>query len=109
MIGIGHLPEAYANFGLIGVMAIMFLQGLFFGYLDRRLNCNVNFVGHAIFLSIMIYFLNGIGSSTASLFVGSMLSFAPSVFMVYYLGLTRARREAPLTVRGVVPAARGGS
>jgi hypothetical protein len=67
-ISIGQLPEAYANFGIIGIAVVMALQGIVFAALDAILNGPRSDGGRAIYLVIMAYFLNGIGSSAAMLF-----------------------------------------
>lgn len=72
VIGIGMLPEAYANFGAAGVVVILFLQGALFGLLDRLLNGPRSEGGRAIYIWTMVFFLNGIGSSAAILF-GALL------------------------------------
>jgi hypothetical protein len=67
-IAIGQLPEAYANFGFMGVAVVMALQGMVFAALDAMLNGLRSEGGRAIYLVIMAYFLNGIGSLAAVLF-----------------------------------------
>ncbi|BCM88565.1 hypothetical protein IAD21_00398 [Abditibacteriota bacterium] len=67
-IGIGFLPESYANFGIWGTVFVMALQGACFALLDRLLNGPQSQGGRAIYLALMIFFLNGIGSSTVTLF-----------------------------------------
>ena len=67
-IGIGLLPEAYANFGPAGVVFVMALQGLILAFLSTLLNGPNSQGGRAIYLSICIYFLNGIGSSASVMF-----------------------------------------
>lgn len=67
-IGIGQLPEAYVNFGLLGIILVMSIQGFVFALLDSSLNGPRSEGGRAIYLSVMVYFLNGIGSSAAILF-----------------------------------------
>lgn len=37
-IGIGQLPEAYVNFGLLGIILVMSIQGFVFALLDSSLN-----------------------------------------------------------------------
>ena len=71
-IGIGFLPEAFANFGPPGVFFVMFLQGAVFAFLNRLLNGPYSEGGRAIYLAVMVFFLNGIGSSTVTLF-GALL------------------------------------
>lgn len=70
-IGIGHLPEAYANFGVTGVVCVLLLQGICFALLSAVLNSPESEGGRAVYLTIMIYFLNGIGTA-AVIFFGSL-------------------------------------
>ncbi len=67
-IGIGQLPEAYINFGIAGIILVMAAQGFIFALLDSSLNGPRSDGGRAIYLSVMVYFLNGIGSAAAVLF-----------------------------------------
>ena len=71
-IAIGQLPEAYANFGPPGIIVVLLLQGISFAMLDTILNGKRSDGGRAIYLAVMITFLNGIGSSTA-IFFGALL------------------------------------
>lgn len=61
-IGIGQLPEAWANFGAPGIVVVLMLQGMFFALLRGMLTGPRSEGGQAIYLSIMVSFLNGIGS-----------------------------------------------
>ena len=83
-IGTGLLPEAYANFGVWGAALILTLQGMFIGLVSIILNGPRSEGGRAIYLSIMIFFLNGIGTQAAMLFsaiipgiIGSALILRP--------------------------------
>lgn len=67
-IGIGQLPEAYINFGLAGIIGVLALQGGIFAFLDHLFNGRNSQGGRAIYLAVMVYFINGIGSSSAILF-----------------------------------------
>ncbi len=67
-IGIGLLPEAYANFGLAGVVLVMALQGAFLGLLNAMLDGKNSDGGRAIYLSVGVYLLNGIGTSASVMF-----------------------------------------
>lgn len=71
-ISIGQLPEAFANFGVIGILVVMLFQGILFGSLDKVLNGPRSEGGRAVYLSLMVFFFNGIGSSTAIWF-GALL------------------------------------
>jgi len=68
MTGIGHIAEAFANFGILGVCLVMSLQGCFFALINQILNSSTSEGGSAIYLSIMVFFLNGLGSATAAFF-----------------------------------------
>ncbi len=68
VIPIGQLPEAYANYGPLGVVVVMFLQGLVFSVINHVFNDPRSDGGRAIYLSTMVFFLNGIGSSVVVLF-----------------------------------------
>ena len=61
-IGIGQLPEAWVNFGVPGIVVVLVLQGIFFALLRGLLTGPRSEGGQAIYLSIMVSFLNGIGS-----------------------------------------------
>ncbi|MBV9279271.1 MAG: hypothetical protein JOZ41_04250 [Chloroflexi bacterium] len=67
-IGLGQPAEAYANFGPLGVLLILALQGLFFALMDAVFNGPGSDGGRAVYLSVMVFFLNGIGTGTAILF-----------------------------------------
>lgn len=71
-IGLGQPAEAYANFGTLGVIVVLALEGLFFAVIDHVLNGPRSQGGAAIYLAIMVFFLNGIGSHTATIF-GSVI------------------------------------
>ena len=71
-ISIGQLPEAYANFGLWGVVIVMALQGFILSLLNSVLNGPRSEGGRVIYLTLLIYFLNGIGSLTIMLY-GALL------------------------------------
>lgn len=69
-ISVGHLAEGYANFGIFGIFLIMSFQGALFAVLDRVFNNETSEGGLAIYVSQMIFLLNGIGSSMVIWFGG---------------------------------------
>lgn len=71
-IGLGQPAEAYANFGALGVIVVLALEGVFFAAIDHVLNGPRSQGGAAIYLAIMVFLLNGIGSYTATVF-GSVI------------------------------------
>ena len=82
MIGIGHLPEAYANFGIAGILFVMAVQGSFLAAVNTVFNGPDSEGGGAIYLSIIVFFLNGIGSATAALFMALILNTVVNAFLL---------------------------
>ena len=95
-IGVGQLPEAYANFGGIGVVVIMFLQGIVFAIFNHSLNSPQSQGGRAIYLTQMVFFFNGIGSTSAVLF-GALLqqTLASAVIMRFFIDGFRSEQTTP--------------
>lgn len=100
-IAIGQLPEAYANFGAIGVALVMALQGVVFAVLDAALNGTRSDGGRAIYLVIMAYFLNGIGSLAAVIF-GALVQYilASAVLLRPFAASWQATTEQPAPPEG---------
>lgn len=88
--GIGLLPEAYINFGAWGIVVIMFIQGAVFGVLDTSLNGPLSEGGRAIYLSLLVPFLNGIGSST-TIFGGLLQNVLANGFILHVFGTDRKK------------------
>lgn len=76
MMGIGQLTEAYVNFGLIGFLLTMSMHGIFYRLLGRRLDDPRSIAARAVYMVVMIFFFNGIGSATAA-----------CIYYAIYLGL----------------------
>jgi hypothetical protein len=97
-IAIGQLPEAYANFGPLGIIFVLLFQGISFAMLDTIFNGRRSDGGRAIYLAVMITFLNGIGSSTA-IFFGALFQnvFANVVLLRFFATGFKAKspKEAP--------------
>lgn len=109
-IGLGQPAEAYANFGALGVVIVLALEGMFFAVLDHVLNGPQSQGGAAVYLTVMVFFLNGIGSQTAAVF-GSMIQDVVAMAIVLVLVVAsrcdlRGRAVASHRVRAVPPALR---
>lgn len=67
--GVSLLGEAFINFGWIGVVLIMLLQGLIISILEHIFGgLKSGPGGQAVFIAFFVFFLNGIGSSAEILF-----------------------------------------
>jgi hypothetical protein len=93
-IGLGQLTEAYANLGVVGVIVVMALMGLIFASLDGVFNGAESEGGRAIYLSIMVIFLNGIGASTPIIF-GAILQNSLGSAVIVRLFATGWRSGGP--------------
>ena len=94
-VAMGQLPEAYANFGVLGIGLVMALQGLVFALLDAALNGPRSEGGRAIYLVVMAYFFNGIGTSAAVLFGALAQQILASVLILrpFAYGFRADRKE----------------
>jgi hypothetical protein len=69
--GVSILGEAFINFGWVGVVFVMLVQGIFIGALHYSFGSQESGPGgQAVFLAFFVYFLNGIGSSAEIMFGG---------------------------------------
>ena len=67
--GMSLLGEAFINFGWIGVILVMFVQGLTISVLERIFGSQKSGAGgQAVFVAFFVFFLNGMGSSAEILF-----------------------------------------
>lgn len=67
-MGVGFLTEAYANFGVEGVLGVMFLIGCLFGVAGTVFNGPQSDGGKAAYIAVLVFYLNGMGSSTTMFF-----------------------------------------
>jgi hypothetical protein len=74
MTGIGIVAEAYANYSTIGCVAVLSLFGAFIAVVGNVFNGIRSDCGKAIYISVMITYANGIGSSTSQLFYFALLN-----------------------------------
>jgi hypothetical protein len=81
MTGIGLVAEAYANFSSIGCIAILSLFGIFIGLVNNVFNGLRSDCGKAIYISVTVICLNGIGSATSQLFYTVLLNLVSLTFL----------------------------
>ncbi len=67
--GVSLLAESFINFGWIGIILIMALQGAIFNMLQHMFGEQQSGAGgQAVYVAFFVFFLNGIGSSAEILF-----------------------------------------
>lgn len=87
--GMSLMAESYINFSWPGVIIIMSMQGLLLGILQHFFSSESAGVGaQAIFVSVFVYFLNGVGTSAEILF-GNLIQIL--IFNIFLIAWIRAR------------------
>jgi len=90
--GMSLLGEAFINFGWVGVIFVMLIQGLAISILERIFgSLKSGAGGQAVFIAFFVFFLNGIGSSAEILFGNIVQNL---VFGYLLLWWARERRPA---------------
>ena len=107
-MGIGFVAEAYANYGLLGVVVVMFLIGCLFGGAHVMFNGPDSDGGRAAYIAVLAFYLNGIGSATAMfVFFGIHGFITLPLILRFFSGRWRASEPSSQPARvqkGMVPA-----
>ena len=92
--GMSLLGEGYINFGIVGVLAAMALQGVLLSLLEHIFGSYKSGAGgQAVFLAFYVYLFNGIGSSAEILFGNVFQTLAVSCILLWWA------REKPSAAR----------
>jgi hypothetical protein len=83
-MGVGFLTEAYANFGVWGVLGVMFLIGCLFGVAGTVFNGPQSDGGKAVYIAVLVFYLNGMGSSTTMFFFFGIQGFVVVPLLLRY-------------------------
>ncbi len=95
-MGIGFLTEAYANFGVGGVVVIMFVIGTLLSIAATIFNGPQSDGGKAAYVVVLAFFMNGLGSATTMFFFFALHGFIVlPLFLRYYARSWRAPAELP--------------
>lgn len=90
-MGIGFLTEAYANFGVWGVLGVMFIIGCLFGVANTVFNGPQSDGGKATYVVVLVFFMNGMGSATTMFFFFALHGFVVlPLFLRYFARSWRA-------------------
>jgi hypothetical protein len=82
---VGPLPEAYVNFGDVGVVVFMALQGVVFAFV-RRVFCGASSIGaQSVALSVLFFLVNGVGGITTVLYSGLIQNLAANAVLLWFL------------------------
>lgn len=95
-MGIGFLTEAYANFGAWGVPLAMFIIGCLFGVANTVFNGPQSDGGKAVYVAVMVFFMNGIGSATTMFFFFAAQGFVVLPLFLRYFARSWRAPIAPL-------------
>jgi hypothetical protein len=91
-MAVGTIAEAYANFGDGGIFAFMLVQGAVLGWACRIFGRTGSIGGQSVLLSVLVFFLNGINTNTATLYGGFAQNLAANALLLWVLA-GRSRRK----------------
>ncbi len=90
--GMSLLGEGYINFGIVGVVLVMAIQGLLLSLLEHIFGgYRSGAGGQAVFLAFYVFFFNGVGSSAEILFGNIFQNLALSCLLLWW-----AREKSPV-------------
>ena len=102
--GVSLLGEAFINFGWLGVIFIMMLQGIILSLLQHSFGESRSGPGgQAVFLAFFVFFLNGIGSSAEVLFGGILQNLLCSCALLLWARPKAQPRAAVLNPASLHP------
>ena len=94
--GVSLIGESYINFGILGVVVLMMVQGSLVAILQHVFGSPESGPGgQAVFLAFFVYFLNGIGSSAEILFGGILQNLIAGCLLLLWARGRPARPRAP--------------
>jgi hypothetical protein len=100
--GVSLLAEGYINLGWAGVILIMVFQGAFLTLLQHLFGEQRSGEGgRAVYISFLVFFLNGVGSSAEMLFGNVIQSALLSCALLWWMRLKPSAlrsEEAPLAL-----------
>lgn len=87
--GFGMLPEAYINFGDLGMVVVMAIQGAALGALFRAFTVRRSMGAQAVLLSVSMFLVNGVGGITTIMYSGLLQNLVANALLLW-LGAGRA-------------------
>lgn len=85
MMSLGTVAEAYANFGQVGIVAFLALQGVVLALCSHVFSGRGSIGAQAVLLSVLVTFFNGISSSTAILYGGLVQNLLANALLLWFL------------------------
>lgn len=84
--GVTLIGEGYMNFGFFGVLLVMFMQGAVLSLLEQIFaGPKSGAGGWAIFIALLVFFLNGIGSSAEMMFGALLQNLIGSSLLLWWV------------------------
>lgn len=104
--GMSLLGEAFINFGWVGVILVMLVQGLAIAILERIFGSEKSGAGgQAVFIAFFVFFLNGIGSSAEILFGNIVQNLLFGYLLLLWAREKRQTARLQVSPRYSIPAA----
>jgi hypothetical protein len=87
------IGEGYVNFGILGALMVMFLQGAILS-LAEQICAMKSPAGMSVFVGLFVFLLNGIGASAAIIFGGIVQSLVAGCALLWLFSLRDSRSLA---------------
>ena len=84
VIGVGQLPEAFINFGVLGIVLVMAIQGGLFALLHQVFDGPNSVGGRAIVVAVLVFFLNGVGTAAIIFWASLVQTLVANVLIIRY-------------------------
>jgi hypothetical protein len=98
--GLGLIPEAFANFGDLGIVVVMAIQGVVLAAVSRAFTATGSVAANAVLISVLVLLVNGVGGITSVMYGGLLQNLAANALVVW---LAAGRPEHIAQVLNRVP------
>ena len=102
--GLGLIPEAYANFGDVGIIVIMAVQGAVLAAVTRAFTARASIAANAVLISILVFLVNGVGGITSVMYGGLLQNLAANALVIWLAAGRLNHIRDTLSRRLLVPA-----
>jgi hypothetical protein len=101
--GLGLIPEAFANFGDMGIVVVMAIQGVVLAAVSRAFTATGSVAANAVLISVLVLLVNGVGGITSVMYGGLLQNLVANALVVW---LAAGRPEHIAQVLNSVPGMR---
>ena len=81
--GLGLIPEAFANFGDIGIVVVMAIQGIVLAAVTRIFTAGGSIGANAALVSVLVFMINGVGGITSVMYGGLLQNLVANTLLLW--------------------------